>query len=162
MLCGAVFCGVSLRCVLCAVCVLLWCVGARCYSPLCFVFLVFWDVVLCVPFLLRSVRCCALLCWCASVVLFVWCLLLLAPGAVVRCCVLCCFLWCSLVRCWVWWPVVVCWWLALVSVSLSGRVVCFLEVGVVCCGALLPCVVFCGAVLPRRAVLLCCAVVLRC
>ena len=35
-------------------------------------------------------------------------------------------------------------------------------VGVVCCGALLPCVVFCGAVVSRGAVLLCSAVVLRC
>ena len=37
-----------------------------------------------------------------------------------------------------------------------------LVVGVVCCGALLSCVVFCGAVLLRGAVLLCSAVVLRC
>ena len=48
------------------------------------------------------------------------------------------------------------------SVSLSGRVVCFPVVGVVCCGALLSCVVLCGAVLSRGAVLLCSAVVLRC
>ena len=41
--------------------------------------------------------------------LFVWCVLLLAPGAVVRCRVLCCFLWCAVVRCWVWWPLVVRW-----------------------------------------------------
>ena len=120
------------------------------------------GAVLCVSCALRSVRCCASLCWCARVVLFVWCVLLLAPGAVVRCCVLCCFLWCAVVRCWVWWPVVVCWWRVSVSVSLSGRVVCFPVVGVVCCGALLSCVVFCGAVLPRGAVLLCSAVVLRC
>ena len=65
-------------------------------------------------------------------------------------------------RCWVWWPVVVCCWRVSVSVSLSGRVVCFPVVGVVCCGTLLPCVVFCGAVLSRGAVLLCSAVVLRC
>ena len=37
-----------------------------------------------------------------------------------------------------------------------------LVVGVVCCGALLSCVVFCGAVLSHAAVLLCSAVVLRC
>ena len=120
------------------------------------------GAVLCVPCALRSVRCCASLCWCARVVLFVWCVLLLAPGAVVRCCVLCCFLWCAVVRCWVWWPVVVCWWRVSVSVSLSCRVVCFPVVGVVCCGALLSCVVFCGAVLSRGAVLLCSAVVSRC
>ena len=118
--------------------------------------------VLCVPCALRSVRCCASLCWCACVVLFVWCVLLLALGVVVRCCVLCCFLWCAVVRCWVWWPVVVCWWRVSVSVSLSGRVVCFPVLGVVCCGALLSCVVFCGAVLSRGAVVLCSAVVLRC
>ena len=160
--CGAVFCGVPPRCVLCAVCVLSWCRGARCGSPLCFLLCVFWDAVLYVPCPLRPVRCCSLLCWCPCVALFVWCLLLLAPGAVVRCCVLCCFLWCAVVRCWVWWPVVVCWWRVSVSVSPSGRVVCFPVVDVVCCGALLPCVVFCGAVLLRGAVLLCSAVVLWC
>ena len=140
-------------CALCCVCfvVVWWCV--LCVSR---------GAVLCVPCPLRSVRCCVSLCWCARVVLFVWCVLLLAPGAVVRCCVLCCFLWCAVVRCWVWWPVVVCWWCVSVSVSLSGRVVCFPVVGVVCCGALLSCVVFCGAVLSRGAVLLCSAVVLRC
>ena len=161
VLCGAVFCGVPPRCVLCAVCVLSWRGGACCCSPLCFLLCVSRAAVLCVPCSLRSVRCCASLCWCARVVLFVWCVLLLAPGAVVRCCVLCCFLWCAVVRRWVWWPAVVCWWRVSVSVSLSGRVVCFPVVGVVCCGALLSCVVFCGAVLSRGAVLLCSAVVLR-
>ena len=153
-----------LRCspALCALCVLSWRGGACCCSPLCLVLCVSRGAVLCVPCALGSVRCCASLCWCARVVLFVWCVLLLAPGAVVRCCVLCCFLWCAVVRCWVWWPVVVCWWRVSVSVSLSGRVVCFPVVGVVCCGALLSCVVFCGAVLSRGAVLLCSAVVLRC
>ena len=162
VLCGAVFCGVPPRCVLSAVCVLSWRGGACCCSPLCFVLGVSRGAVLCVPCPLRSVRCCASLCWCARVVLFVWCVLLLAPGAVVRCCVLCCFLWCAVVWRWVWWPVVVCWWRVSVSVSLSGRVVCFPVVGVVCCGALLSCVVFCGAVLSRGAVALCSAVVLRC
>ena len=162
VLCGAVFCGVPPRCVLCAVCVLSWRGGACCCSPLCFVLCVSRGAVLCVPCALCSVRCCAWLCWCARVVLFVWCVLLLAPGAVVRCCVLSCFLWCAVVRCRVWWPVVGCWWRVSVSVSLSGRVVCFSVVGVVCCGAPLSCVVFCGAVLSRGAVLLCSAVVLRC
>ena len=159
---GAVLCGGPPRCVLCAACVLSWPGGACCCLPLCFVLSVSRGAVLCVPCPLRLVRCCASLCWCACVVLFVWCVLLLAPGAVVRCCVLCCFLWCAVVRCWVWWPVVVCWWRVSVSVSLSGRVVCFPVVGVVCCGALLPCVVFCGAVLSRGAVLLCSAVVFWC
>ena len=162
VLCGAVFCGVPPRCVLCAVCVLSWRGGACCCSPLCFVLCVSRGAVLCVPCALRFVRRCASLCWCARVVLFVWCVLLLAPGAVVRCCVLCCFLWCAVVRCWVCWPVGVCCWRVSVSVSLSGRVVCFPVVGVVCCGALLSCVLFCGAVPSRGAVLLCSAVVLRC
>ena len=160
--CVAVFCGVPPRCVLCAVCVLSWRGGACCCSLLCLVLCVSPGAVLCVPCALCSVRCCVSLCWCARVVLFVWCVLLLAPGAVVCCCVLCCFLWCAVVRCWVWWLVVVCWWRVSVSVSLSGRVVCFPVVGVVCCGALLSSVVFCGAVLSRGAVLLCSAVVLRC
>ena len=162
VLCGAVLCGVPPRCVLCAACVLSWRGGACCFLPLCFVLCVSRGAMLCLPCPLRSVQCCASLCWCACVVLFVWCVLLLAPGAVVRCCMLCCFLWCAVVRCWVWGPVVVCWWPVSVSVSLSGRVVCFSVVGLVCCGALLPCVVFCGAVLSRGAVLLCSAVVLWC
>ena len=160
VLCGVVFCGVPPRCVLCAVCVLSWRGGACCCSPLCFVLCVSRGAVLCVPCALRSVRCCASLCWCGRVVLFVWCVLLLAPGAVVRCCVLCCFLWCAVVRCWVCWPVVVCWWRVSVSLSLSGRVICFPVVGVVCCGALLSCVVFCGAVL--SVVLCCCALLSFC
>ena len=162
VLCSAVFCGVPSRCVLCAVCVLSWGAAARCCSPLCCVLCVSWGVALCVPCPLRSVRCCVPLSRCACVVLFVSCVLLLAPGAVVRCCVLCCFLWCSVVRCWVWWPVSVCWPCVSVSVSLSGRVVWFPLAGVVCCGALLPCVMFCGAVLSRGAVLLCSAFVLPC
>ena len=92
-----------------AVCVLSLRAGVCCCSPLCFVLCVSLGAVLCVPCPLRSVWCCASLCWCACVVLFVWCVLLLAPGAVVRCRVLCFFLWCAVVRCWVWWPVVVCW-----------------------------------------------------
>ena len=77
-----------------AVCVLSWRGGACRCSLLCSVLCVSWGAVLCVPCPLRSVRCCASLCWCACVVLFVWCVLLLAPGAVVCCCVLCCSLWC--------------------------------------------------------------------
>ena len=66
-----------------AVCVLSWRGGACCCSLLCFVLCVSRAAVLCVPCPLRSVRCCASLCWCARVVLFVWCVLLLASGAVV-------------------------------------------------------------------------------
>ena len=122
-----------------AVCVLLWRgVACRC-SPLCFVLCVSWGAVLCVPCPLRSVRCCASLCWCACVVLFVWCLLLLAPGAVVCCCVLWCFLWCAVVRCWIWWPVVVCWCRAVApccSFSFAGVGLCLFPVcAVLCCAA---------------------------
>ena len=146
-------------CALCCVCFVVarWCVLLFA-ALLCAVCV--RGAVLCVPCALRSARCCASLCWCARVVLFVWCVPLLAP--VVRCCVLCCFLWCAVVRCWFCWPAVVCWWRVSVSVSLSGRLVCFPVVGVVCCGALFACVVFCGAVLSRGAVLLLSAVFLRC
>ena len=123
-----------------AVCVLSLRGGVCCCSPLCFVLCVSWGAVLCVPCPLRSVRCCASLCWCACVVLFVWCVLLLAPGAVVRCRVLCCFLWCAVVPCWVWWPVVVRWCRAVApccpfsfagGVGLSLFPVC----AVLCCAA---------------------------
>ena len=119
----------------------------------------------------RSALCCVcpgMLC-CAFPVLSALCgAVLRCAGALALCCscgACCCWrlvLWCAVVRCWVWWPVAFCWWRVSVSVSLSGRVVCFPVVGVVCCGALLSCVVFCGAVLSRGAVLLCSAVVLRC
>ena len=119
----------------------------------------------------RSALCCVcpgVLC-CAFPVLSALCgAVLRCAGALALCCscgACCCWrlvVWCAVVRCWVWWPVVFCWWRVSVLMSLSGRVVCFPVVGVVCCGALLSCVVFCGAVLSRGAVLLCSAVVLRC
>ena len=159
--CGAVFCGVSPRPVLCAVCVLPWCGGACCCSLLCVVLWLFWGVLLCVPCPFRSVRCCAALCWCVCFVLFVWPALFLAPGAVVHCCVLCCCLWCAVAHCWVWLSAVVFWWPVSVPVSLSGCVARFPVVGVVCCGALLPGAMFCGALLSCGAVQSCCAVFLR-
>ena len=107
------------------------------------------------------VRCSAALCWRACVELFVWSTLVLTPGSVVRRCALCCFLWCSVVWCWVWLPAVVFWWHVSVPLSLSGRVVCFSVIGVVCCGTLLPCVVFCDSVLSCGAVLSCSVVFLR-
>ena len=240
VLCGAVFCGVPPRCVLCAVCVLLWRGGACCCSPLCFVLCVSRGAVLCVPCLLRSVRCCASLCWCARIVLFVWCVLLLAPGAVVcrgavlslvarRCLLVVCFgvgvpvwprrllpcgwcglLWCPAFLCRVlWWSAVAwccavvlcclvavllglalpscglsccavlcCWlavlffarWWCLRAVVLFSSCCAFPVFSALCaavprcagCGALLPCVLCCGAVLSCGAVLLCSAVVLRC
>ena len=96
---GAVFCPVSLRCVLCSVCVPPWCVCVCCCSPLCFVLCVSWGVALCVPRLVCAVRCCAALCWCTCVLLVLWSVLFLAPAAVVRCCVLCSLFWCSAARC---------------------------------------------------------------
>ena len=156
----ALLCCGLLRAVRCSLGCLYVCCAVLLVAAVCFA--LSWGVVLCVPCPFRSVRCCVPCCWCACVVLFVWCVLLQAPGGVVRCCVLCCFLWRFVARCWVWRPVVVCWWCVLMSVSLSGRVVCFPVVGVVRCGALLPCVMFCGVLLSRGAVLLCSAVVLRC
>ena len=93
----AVFCNVSLRCVLCVVCVLSWCVGACCWSAPCFVLCVPLCVLLCVPCPLCPVICCAVLSWCAYAVLFVPSVLFLATGAVVRCCVVCCLLPCRAV-----------------------------------------------------------------
>ena len=153
---GAVFCRVSLRSVLCVVCVLPWCVGACCCSLLCFELCVSRGVVSCVHCSLRAVRCCAALCWCACVVLLIWSVLFLAPGAVVQCCVLCCFLWCSAVRCCpallgAWCPVL----LRAVLCSLASRplvrccvVLCWRACVVPLSSALLPLLswsVSCGA-----------------
>ena len=147
-------------------CALQRCV-VRCSPVLC---------VFCSGAVVRAVvRRSALCCVCPGVLCCAFPVLSALCGAVPRCagalavcclCGACCcwrlVLWCAMVPCWVWWPVVFCWWRVSVSVSLSGRVVCFPVVGVVCCGALLSCVVICGAVLLRGAVLLCSAVVLRC
>ena len=148
--CPGALCSAALRFAVLprAVCVLSWRGGACCCSPLCFVLCVSRGAVLCVPCPLRSVWCCASLCWCACVVLFVWCVLLLVPGAVVCCRAVLGLVarGCLLVACFgvgvPVWPrgLLPCGW----------------------CGALLSCVVFCGAVLSRGAVLLCSAVVLRC
>ena len=141
-----------------AVCVLSFRGGVCCCSPLCLVLCVSRGAVLCVPCPLRSVRCCATLCWCACVVLFVYCVLLLAPGAVVRCRVLCCFLWCAVVRCWVWWPVVVCWCCAVAPccpLSFAGCVgLCLFPVCAVLCCAV------CGVVRFRLSVRCCQCLVL--
>ena len=147
-----------------AVCSLL-CGRVCCCSLQGFVLWLFWRVLLCVPCPLRSGRCCAALCWCACVALFVWSALFPAlfpaPGAVVGCCVLFCCLWCAVARCWVLLSVVVFWWRVSVSVALFGRLACFPVVAVVCCGALLPCAVFVVAVLLCGTVLWCSAVFLR-
>ena len=181
VLCGAVFCGVPPRCVLCAVCVLSWCGGACCCSPLCLVLCVSRGAVLCVPCALRSVRCCASLCWCARVVLLcgacccwrlvLWCAAVccavscgvprcgagsggpwLSAGGVFRCRCPCLAAWSASL--WlVWFAVVPC-FPVLCSVVLCCRVV-------LCCCALLSC---CGAVgacfALLWAVVLCCVVLL--
>ena len=129
LLCARIFlllCLVPLPAVLCpwALSIALRCCAFRrrvlsCLSALCAMcrvrFAVVWwcallfAVVLCVSFGWHAVRplssprcavlCCALLVWCACVVLFVWSVLFLAPGAVVRCRLLCCVLPCSAVWC---------------------------------------------------------------
>ena len=97
MLSGAVCCLVSPRCVLYAVCVLAWSVGACCWSPLCSVLCASWGVVLCVICHPSSVWCSAALSWRSCVVLFFWCVLFLAPGDAVHCCLLCRFMRCCAV-----------------------------------------------------------------
>ena len=179
VLCCAVFCGVPSRCVLCAVCVLSWRGGACCCSPLCFVLCVSRGAVLCVPCALRSARCCASLCWCARVVLFEWCVPLLALWCAAVCFAVSCGVpWCGagsvgpwlfaggVFRCrcpclaawsaslWlVWFAVVPCFPVSC-SVVLCCRVV-------LCCCSLLS---FCGAVGACFALLwavaLCCVVLL--
>ena len=174
---GALVCGISLRCVLRPVCVVPWCVGACCCSPLSVVLNVSLGVVLDVLSSLRSERCCAAVPWCACVVLFLWSVLFLVPGAVVRCCVLCPLLWCAVVRCCAALLGACCdlqpcaspcspafchdmlrppAWVS----PCSGRLAPLL-CGAGCCaallslGALLPCAVPLGAVLPSGAVLSC-------
>ena len=180
-----VFSGVVLFCaVLCSLGAAACCAvpsgAARCPGALCSAALRFaCSPVLCVfcrgAVVRAVVRRSALCCVCPGVLCCAFPVLSALRGAVPRCagahalccsCGACCcwrlVLWCAVVRCWVRWPVVVCWWPVSVSVSLSGRVVCFPAVGVVCCGALLSCVVFCGAVLCCGALLSCCAAVGAC
>ena len=146
-----------------------WRGGACCCSPLCFVLCVSRGAVLCVPCPLRSVRCCASLCWCARVVVFVPCVLLLAPGAVVcrgavlglvacGCLLVACFgvgvpvwprglfpcgwcglLWCPAFLCRVLWCCAVAWCCAVV---LCCRVAVLLGLALPSCG-LSCCAVLC-------------------
>ena len=147
--CPGALCSAALRFAVLprAVCVLSWRGSACCCSPLCFALCVSRGAVLCVPCPLRSVRCCASLCWCVCVVLFVWCVLLLVPGAVV------------------------CRGAVLGLVARGCLLVACFGVGVpVWPRGLLPCgwcgLVWCPAFLCRVlwccAVAWCCAVVLRC
>ena len=161
--CGLVWCVLVFRCPVLS-CVVLCCRVVVCCRALLFVCVVacacclfpaagrllcvFWGPVLCVACPLRPVRCCAALCWGPSVVLSAWSALSLVLGAVGS--------WC---RC-----------VFLGSAGGSGCLV--LSFGGVCrpccpclaaspiarrlpCGVLFPCVVSCGAVLPRGAVLWC-------
>ena len=141
--------------------------------------------VFCRGLLVRAVvRHCAMCCvrprmsYCAFAVVTALCgVLLRCAGALALCCScgLHCFrrlvLWCvavccaffyAVLWCWVCLPAGVFWWRVSMLVSLSGCVACFPVVGVVCCGALLPCVLFCGALLLCEVVLACPAVVLWC
>ena len=169
--CPGALCSAALRFAVLprAVCVLSWRGGACCCSPLCFVLCVSRGAVLCVPCPLCSVCCCASLCWCACVVLFVWCVLLLVPGAVVcrgavlglvaRGCLLvacfgvcvpvwprgllpcgwCCLVWCPAFLCRVLWCCAVAWCCAVV---LCCRVAVLLGLALPSCG-LSCCAVLC-------------------
>ena len=166
---GPVLCGAAFSRFPRAVFVLSWRGGACCCSPLCFVLCVSRGAVLCVPCPLLSVRCCASLCWCARVVLFVWCVLLLAPDAVVcrgavlgllarGCPLVACFrvgvpvwprglfpcgwcglLWCPAFLCRVLWCCAVAWCCAVV---LCCRVAVLLGLALPSCG-LSCCAVLC-------------------
>ena len=142
---------------LCCVCpwaqccvVLLCCLWSRCCRSLCRVFAA--PLVRCyagVPASFLTLRCS------------------LAPLALAS--VVCCCLLCLPVCCWAWLPSVVSWWV-LVAPGAVVRWCCpclpawlaALCFGVVCLGAPLLCVVFCGAVLSCGGVLSCSAVFLRC
>ena len=125
----------------CGWCGLLWCPASPC----------------------RVLWCCPVT-WCFAVVLCccVAVLLVLAlPSCGLSCCaVLCC--WLAVLSCARWWCLRA---VVLFPSCCAFPVFCALCLAVPCCagfGALLPCVVCCGAVLSRGAVLLCSAVVLRC
>ena len=165
--------------------------GALCSAALCFaVFPRAVCSVLCVfcrgAVVRAVVRRSALCCVCPGVLCRAFPVLSALCGAVLRCagalalccsCGACCCwrlaLWCAAVCCVVSCGVPWCgagsvgpWWFA--GGVFRCRCPCLAAwsalhvVGVVCCGALLSCVVFSGAVLSRGAVLLCSAVVLRC
>ena len=128
--CGVSWCSAALCCVLSSCVVVWWCAVVLCclfaslpVPVVCSLLLrvllcVFLGVALCIPCPLRSVQCCAALCWCPCVVLFAWSALFLVPGAV-----------CSWCRClflgvcwWLWLPGVVFGWCVSALVSVSSRV----------------------------------------
>ena len=129
----ACWCAPLFAVVLRAVCVLGCCAVRSLSSPLC--------AVLCSIVLVRLRRAVRVVravagAWCCGALLCVVPFPLVFCGAVL-----------------VWRPVVVCWPCVSVSMSLSGRVVWFPVASVVCCGTLLPYIVF-----SLRRVLWCCAV----
>ena len=170
VLCGAVFCSVPPRCVLCAVCVLSWRGGACCCSPLCFV-LCGWCcavrslssplcAVLCFAVLVRShcavrvVRAVAGA-WCCGVPLCgagsggPW----LSAGCVFRCRCPCLAAWSASL--WlVWFAVVPCFPVSCSVVLSLSSPLCALRCLVVL--AVVPCFPV------SFAVALCCRVVLCC
>ena len=108
---------------------------------------------------------CAMLCWRACVVASVRCSLAPLALAGAACC---CLLFLG-VCCWAWLSPVVSWWLLVAPGVVSPRCCPWLAAwlaalwfGVVCLGALLPCVVSSGAVLSCGGVLLCSAIGLHC
>ena len=141
------WCALLFAALLCAVCALGCCAVRSLSTPLC--------ALLCVAMLLR-LRCAVRVVravagpWCCGALLCVVLFALVFCGAVLGLVARGCLLVASFGVGVPVWPVV-----------------CFLVVGVVCCGALLPCLVFCGAVPPRGAcfallwpVVLCCVVLL--
>ena len=161
--------------------------GVLCFPSLCLVVfpraVCFVLCVFCCGLVVRVVvRCCALCCGCPGLSCCAFPVLPALCGAVLRCdgalalCRSCgprCFRrrlpWCVAVCCAVACGVL--WRVAgsgcprvfsgvSVSLSLSGRLAWFPVVGVVCCRALLPCVVVCGAVLSYSPVFLPCCLCL--
>ena len=117
----------------------------------------------CPAFLCRVLWCCAVA-WCCAVVLC--CRVAVLSGLALPSCGLSC---CAVMCCCLAVLFLARWWCLRAVVLFSSRcafpVFSALCAAVPCCagcGALLPCVVCCGAVLSCGAVLLCSAVVLRC
>ena len=101
MISGAVLSRACLRLVLCAVCfaVVCWCLLLFA-AVLCAVSVLGCPAVSPLSWRRCAVLCCAVVVWCACAVLLIWSVLFLTPGALMRSCALCCFLWCSAVcRC---------------------------------------------------------------
>ena len=117
--CGVLWCGTGSGCPRLSFGGVFWC---RCPCLAAWpasLWLVWFDVVPCAPVLCSVVLCCGVvLCWCVCTVLLVLFALVVVPGAVVRCFVLCCSLWRTVVR-----PLVACFGVG-VPVWLPGLLRC--------------------------------------